>query len=416
MKNNINITYLPMRKLKTTTIGVYIHRPLTEAEASKNAVLPYVLRSGCALCGDSEQIYKYLENLYGASLSAGVTNTGDDQTLRFEAQTICDKYAANGEKLTSELLKLVLSVMFEPVTENGAFKKSVTEIEKNNAKDRIQSVMNDKRYYAMRRCAEEMCKGENYAVSPLGTIGGVEEITPQNLYEHYKNIITSSVIDIYICGDADKAELDEIVSQSVSGMQFSDAEIQKTDIHINNGVKNITDRMDVAQGKLSMGFTTDVKPTDDDFFALMVMNSVFGAGAHSKLFNNVREKLSLAYYASSNLVKTKGLMLVNAGIEFKNFNKAYDEILVQLNEIRTGNITAEEFNSSVNAIVNNLESIKDDAAQLHGFLMSERVSQTNRTVDEIKDEIQKVTVDDVIRVSQKIKLDTVYFLTGKEEN
>ncbi|MCD8390374.1 MAG: insulinase family protein [Firmicutes bacterium] len=416
MTKNINLIYIPMQKLKTTTIGVYMHRPLNAADVSKNAVLPYVLRQGCRLCENSEQISKYLENLYGAVLSAGVAEFGDDQVLRFEAETISDKYAAEGETLTADALRLILSVMFEPVTEDGGFKKSVIAVEKSNAKDRIMSVMNDKRSYAMQRCVEEMCAGENYALSRYGTVEGVEEITAESLYEYYKKAVTSSVIDIYVCGDANEGELRSIVEEVTADIKFASADIPKTELHKNSGIKNVTDRMDVNQGKLSVGFTTDTKPEDGDYFALMVMNSVFGAGAHSKLFNNVREKLSLAYYASSNIVKSKGLLIVNAGIEFQNFQKAYDEILLQLKAIQNGEISEEEFNSSVNALINIFESYNDDAALTHGFYTAERVYGTNYSLDYVKEKIKAVTVDEVAAAARKVKLDTVYFLTGKGDN
>lgn len=414
--NNINLIYLPMKKLKTTTIGVYIHRNLNEEDVSKNAILPHILRQSSKLCPTIEAVSKYLENLYGATLSAGNIKFGDDQILRFEAQTISDKYAPYNESLSEDLLKLVLSVMFEPVTENGGFLKSVMETEKRNAIDRIKSAINDKRTYASERCIEEMCEGEAYALSHHGTIDGINKLNGNALYDYYKEAIVSSVIDIYICGDADMDKLNTVVNNFCKDIVFRDAEITETKTHKNSGnVKEVVDTMDVNQGKISIGFTTDTLPSDSDFFALMVMNSIFGAGAHSKLFNNVREKLSLAYYASSALKKSKGLMIVNAGIEFKNFQKAYEETLIQLDEVKNGNISELEFSSSINSILNSLESYKDDPNQLHSFMASERVFGTNYDIDYVKNEIKKVTIDDIKKVASKVKLDTVYFLRGKED-
>ena len=414
--SNINLIYIPLKKVKTTTVGVYIHRELNKNEVSKNAILPHVLKQGCKMCKNSEEMNKYLENLYGATLSAGVVNYGDDQILRLEAQTISDKYAAQGEKLTRDLVRLIMSVIFEPVTENGAFLKSVVDTEKKNAVDRIKSSINDKRFYASQRCIEEMCKGEAFALSKNGTEDGVLEITPQNLYEYYRDIITSSVIDIYVVGDADEEELRKIVDDASFDIAFKDAEIKKTKLHIKGeNVNRVTDHMDVNQGKLSMGFTTGISPEEEDYFALMVMNSIYGAGAHSKLFNNVREKLSLAYYTSSNLVKSKGVMIVNAGIEFENFDKAYNEIIEQLEVLKKGEISELEYTSSINSILNSLESYKDDAKALHSFMSGERVYGTNYTIDYVKDKIKSVKVEDVVRVAQQIELDTVYFLAGGED-
>lgn len=415
INSNITLKYIPMTKLKTTTVGIFIHRPLTKEEASKNAVLPYVLRRGCALCHDAEAVSKYLENLYGAALSGTVIKRGDDQIIYFDAETISDKYAAGGEKLVSELLRLLLSVIFEPNTVDGGFDEAILNQEKSNAKDRILALMNDKRTYASLRCQEEMCEGENFAISRLGTAEGIDDIAAKSLYSYYKSIITSSPIDIYVCGDTDTLRIEKIIHEYVDKMEFSTPSLPQTQILKKSApVKNVSEEMDVAQGKLSIGFRTNVKPTDTDYPALSVMNSVFGAGAHSKLFNNVREKLSLAYYASTQIEKLKGLIVVNAGIEFDNFQKAYDEILVQLEEIKSGNITELEYTSSISSLINSLESYYDDQRYLQNFYLGEYISGTNRSIDEVKEQIKQVTIEDIKKVASKLELDTVYFLKGKE--
>ncbi len=412
INSNINLYYIPMTKLKTTTAGVYIHRELNEAEASKNALLPYVLKRGCGMCPDSAEISKYLENLYGASFGAGVLKHGGDQIIYLTFETISDKYAPNGEKLSDGIIKLMTSALFEP----AAFRDDVVEQEKNNVKDRIMAEINDKRRYALKRCAEEMCKGDAFALPRLGTKEGIDDIGADILKKHYESIITSSPIDIYICGDADVNAIADEIKSYTEKIAFSSSSIPKSEIFVKKGdIKNVTERMDVVQGKLCMGFATGVKPESGDYAKLMVMNSIFGAGAHSKLFNNVREKLSLCYYASSNLIQDKGIMLVNAGIEFKNFQKAHDEILLQLDAIRKCEISESEFTSSVNALLNELESYRDNQELMQTFYLTQKVSGTDYTIDEMKDMIKKATPEDAAAAAKNIELDTVYFLTGKEE-
>lgn len=416
INSNIRLCYIPMQKLKTTSIGVYIHRALNKADASKNALLPHVLRRGCKKCKNLEEISKYLEGLYGATLGASVMKLGDDHIMHFSAETISDRFAPENETLVSDLLSLILSVIFEPYTENGAFPSDMLEQEKKNACDRIEALKNDKRSYASRRCTEEMCKGENSAISQYGDAEGIKAITPQSLYDYYKSIITSSVIDIYICGDADMKEAEKIIRTYTDKLEFTEAHITRTDILKKSAPKqDVVERMDVAQGKLSIGFRTNVSRKDRDYSALVVFNSVFGAGAHSKLFNNVREKLSLAYYASSHLELYKGLLIVNAGIEFENFQKAYDETLVQLEEIKKGNMSELEFTSSINSLINSLESCYDNPKFMQYHYLSENVSGTDTDIETAKSQILAVTPADVAEVAKKIELDTVYFLTGKEE-
>lgn len=373
--------------------------------------MPYVLKQGCKLCPDSEAVARYLENLYGASFGAGIMKRGNNQIIYLGFESISDKYAPNDEALSEDLVKLMLSTLFEPV----AFNDKILETEKKNAKERIMALMNDKRQYAAERCVEEMCKGDAYSVSKLGTIDGIDKITAEGLKAYYDNIIKSSVIDIYACGETDINKLAKKIGEYTSKLEFASASIPKTEMFVaTQDVKRVTDNMDVVQGKLSMGFSTGIKPTDMEYPSLMVANSIFGGGAHSKLFANVREKLSLCYYASSTLEKNKGIMLVNAGIEFKNFEMAYNEILAQLENVKNGEISELEYKSSINAILNSLESYKDDQNSMQLFYLGQKLCGTNDDIESLKEKISKVTIADVANVFKSVKLDTVYFLAGKE--
>lgn len=417
INENIFLHYIPMDKLKTTTLGLFIHRAVSKEEVSANALLARVLKRGCKKYNDSTKIAKYLQNLYGASFYGGVNPKGSDQIISFVTGGISDKYAPDGEKILEGMSELLLSVVFEPLAEDGAFKKDIVEQEKANLKDRINGLINDKRSYAIQRCKSEMCKGEPAGIYHLGSVEEVDKIDECRLYEHYKNVISNSVIDIYVCGEADISGIKNKLEEYISRLEFNTAAIAKCEARKQFGdIKRVTDRLDVTQGKLALGFRTNILPTDADYFALMTANSVFGSGAHSKLFNNVREKMSLAYYAASRLEKQSGIMLVDAGIQFENFEKAYDETLVQLRELQNGNISEEELDASIKAIVNVLETYKDDQVYMIEWYLSQKVDGTNYTIEQVKEKIEKVTVDDVKAAAEKIQLDTVYFLAGKEEN
>lgn len=415
INSNITLKYIPMSKLKTTTMGVYIHRPLCECEASLNALLPYVLRRSCKKFPSTEAIAKELESLYGASLGGTVIKRGEDQIIYFDLETISEKYALQNEKLLLELTKLMLCILFEPDADENGFSAKIFEQEKNNAKDRILALVNDKRSYASIRCQEEMCQSDNFAISRLGTTEGIDSITAKSLYDHYKKIISSSPIDIYICGEADTSGIENLIKEYTKNMEFTTPKLPQTKIlKKSSQKKDVSEEMDVTQGKISIGFRTNIAPTDRDSAALTVFNSIFGGGAHSKLFNNVREKLSLAYYASSQLEKYKGLLIVNAGIEFENFEKAYKESLSQLEEIKKGNISELEFDSSIQSIINSYNSFYDDQRYMQNFYLGEHIAGTNRDIESAKEAILSVTIEDVKSVANKLELDTVYFLKGKE--
>lgn len=412
INSNITLYYIPMTKLKTTTIGIYIHRPLLKEEASKNALLPYVLKRGCKAASDTEAIAKCLENLYGASFASGVTKLADDQAIFLGFETISERYAPGGEKLTEEMTRLAMSLLFE----GTAFNDEVLAQEKKNAIDRIMSEINDKRSYAQKRCTEIMFGSDSYALSVLGDEEGINAITACELKEYYQSIITSSPMDIYLCGNGDINAVAAEIKAYTDKMSFTPAQYPVSAMYQGCGeIKRVTDKMEVTQGKLSLGFKVDVDPKSSDSDALTVMNSIFGGGAQSKLFNNVREKLSLCYYASSHVVKSKGAIFVNAGIEFENYEKAYSEILAQLDAIKKGDISDFEFSSSVSAVINSLEGYKDDQRLMTVFALSQKLAGKNLNIDTAVENIRKVTVEDVKRVASKVELCAVYFLTGKED-
>jgi len=305
-----------------------------------------------------------------------------------------------------------MSVVFDTLDE---FDSETFEIERTNSINKIKNIINDKRIYANYRCQEEMCKGDPFEISRLGYVEDLEKLTKEDLMEYYKKIITGSVIDIFICGEADISAAEKQIKDYVSSFKFEKALMPQCDIIRRDRPVNIVrEKMNVTQGKLCMGFMTDTKVTDKDYFSLVVANSIYGGGAQSKLFNNVREKLSLCYYAGSMLDKLKGILMVNAGIEFENYQKAYDEILVQLEEMKKGNISDLEFESSKGFLINSLSSCYDDQLSMISFYLGQRIMGTEDDIEYNINEIMKVTREDVVNVMKKVRLDTVYFLEGME--
>ena len=416
VNKNISLHYIEMKKLKTTAVGVYIRRSLTEEEAAYNAVLPYVLKSGCKKYPTMRAVNERLEELYGAKLNGGILKNGDNQVIFFDAETISDRYAPNGEKLVSELVSLLMSVLFEPQVRCGAFNSETVKREKKTVKDKIEALINDKRTYATTRCVEEMCGGSAFAISKFGTAEQVDSISAKALYSHYKKIITSSQIDIFVAGEADCESLVEEIKRYIEKLDFTEAVYEKQTPAVFNGdKKNVTDRLEITQGKLVIGYTTGVNAASPEYPAMLLADSIYGAGTFSKLFNNVREKLSLAYYAASRLNKYNGIVLVDAGIEFKNFDKAYDEICTQLKALKDGEISDDEFNFSKIAAASALDSYYDDQRYMQLYVLDCIYLGIDADIEKYKEKINAVTKEEIKAAAEKIAENTVYFLTGNNE-
>lgn len=415
INENITLTYIPMGKLKTTTVGFYIHCPLDKKTASCNALLATVLKQGSSEYPTRELLTKRLDELYGSTLASGVSKKGEDHILSFEAECISDKYTMDGEKLLSQLVEVLFGVIFSPLSVEGRFNDDVFSQEKKNLIDRIRASVNDKRTYANERLCQITSEGTPYEVSRLGDEETVSGIDNSDLFEYYREMIVSSKIDVFAAGETDVDALAERLSALVAEKTFKDAQLPKCKILDKaSEVKTVTENMDVTQGKLAMSFTTGIKPTDEANWGMVVANSIFGGGAHSKLFNNVREKLSLAYYAGSQYHKFKGFIAVNAGVEFENFKKAYDEILVQLDELKKGNISDSEFTAAKMALINSLNSYYDDQLYMQSFYLGEKIAGTNYDIDYYIKKIEEVSKKDVTYAAKGIELNSVYYLAGRK--
>lgn len=414
LKEGINLYCIPLEKFKTYTVSIFIHRQLTKENATRNALLPYVLRRGCKGFPNSQAIAEYLENLYGAAFDCGINKKGESQILYFSFEVIDDQYISNDGGLLKKILEFAQTLVFNPITEGGVFKKEYVEQEKEKLRDLIKGLINNKMVYAVERCYQEMCKDERFSIYELGNIEDLELIDERNLYEYYTSVIRSSPVDIFVTGRINEEEVYNLVKSLFDINLEQKLEYPSTEIVSQvKSVKKIDEELEVAQGKLSLGFRTKVSPRDRDYYSLIVYSGILGGGPHSKLFNNVREKLSLAYYVFSRLEKFKGLMLVSSGIEVQNYQKALDEILKQVDEIKNGNITDYEYESTINSSINSIRSLTDNAFHMTDYYLSQFVGGTNDSFEDLIQKISLVTKEDVISVAQKIELDTIYFLKNK---
>ena len=413
IKPGIRLHHISAEQFKTISVGIHFHRQLTKDEAASNALLTDVMQRGSSKLKDMAAINRYMQALYGAYFDADIRRKGEDQILSFVISTVNDAFLPNGDTCVLKAVATLLDMILCPQVTNNAFRSDYVKQEKVNLINDIEALMNDKRSYALWRLIENMCAGDAYSVYELGDVESVEAITPQSLFEQYNAVLHHSPIDIFVTGNTDITAILDMMKDRFASVVPNTLEYPKIDLYQSTGsYREIEEQYDVTQAKLSMGFYTGIAPQDPRYSALMVFNSIFGSGAHSKLFNNVREKLSLAYYAASRLERYKGMMLVSSGIEFKNKQKAEDEILAQLSAMKTGDISDYEFDVSVKSIINSLRSLQDSTAYLSDYYLGQTVSGTSISLEEQCDLISKVTKKDVISVAQEIKPEMVYVMRG----
>ena len=406
-------------KFKSAYLSITLMAPLDPETAAANALVPSVLRRGTAVHPDMESLSAALDQLYGGAIEPAVRKKGETQCVGFVASFLDDAYALEGEKILEPAANLLGEVLLKPYTRDGAFDPGYTAGEKANLLDRIRGQINDKRTYATHRLTQLMCGEEAFGVDKLGDEAHVEAITPASLWQRYQELLGEAAVEVYYCGSAEPARVEAAMRTALAGLPVNEDRLDPDcEVRISAGPEPrvIEEAMDVTQGKLAMGFRTGGQTCwEEDYPALVLCNAIFGGTTLSKLFLNVREKLSLCYYASSMLEKMKGLVLVSSGIEFDKYRQARDEIMAQLDNIRTGKIEDWELEGARRTVVSSHLAALDDQARQEEFWLGQAAAGLDDTPEELAARFENVTREQVMAAAQKLELDTIYFLKGKED-
>ena len=405
-------------KFKSAYLSLTLLAPLSSETAAANALIPAVLRRGTAVHPDMESLSAALDELYGGAIEPAVRRKGETQCVGFAASFLDDAYALGKEKILEPAAALLGELLLKPYTQDGAFCPDYTAGERQNLVDRIRAQVNDKRTYATLRLTQLMCAEEAFGVDKLGDEAHAAAITPQSLWQRYQELLNTAAVEVYYCGSASPDRVEAAMRSALAALPVSQTRVvPDCEVRLHAGAKPqvVEEAMDVTQGKLALGFRTGGQTCwEEDYPALAMCSAVFGGTTLSKLFLNVREKLSLCYYASSTLEKMKGLMLVSSGIEFDKYETARDEILSQLEAVRRGEIEDWELEGARHTLISGHLSTLDDQGRQEEFWLGQAVAGLDTVIPELAAQFETVTREQVAQAAQRLELDTIYFLKGKE--
>lgn len=399
-------------RFKQGALSIQFVRPMKKNEAACNALLPAVLLRGTTEYPDLRSITLRLDDLYGASVSTLVRRVGDYQTTGFYCSFMEDKFALDGDEILKPMLEFVFALLLDPVMENGGFSESFVESEKKNLISTIEAEKNDKRVYAASRLLKNMCRGDSFGLPRLGEKEDVEKISARGLYTHYRTVLEESPVQIFYVGSAAKETVAILLTKQFEKIKRKPQILSPQTAFSGGEESHVTEVMDVAQAKLCMGFVTPVTNRCEDFAAMQVMNTVFGGGMTSKLFMNVREKLSLCYSVGSFYYGTKGVMTVSAGIDDDKEQTARDEILAQLGACREGNITPEELAAAKEAVLSSLRTVHDSPGATEGYYATAALSGVTMDLEAYKKAVSAVCVEDVASVAKRLSYHSSFVLKG----
>ena len=408
----ITLRCYPDRRFKQSALSLQFVRTMCRQEAALNALLPAVLLRGSRNYPDIRAITGRLDDLYGASVGNIVRRIGDYQTTGLYCGFIEDRFALAGDAVLEPMSAFLKELLLDPALEHGVFRADFVEGEKKNLIATIEAERNDKRAYANNQMMRLLCREDSFGIPRLGEKEDVAAVTPEALYAHYRKVLSESRVELFYVGSADPETVADIVRDIFKDINRNYVNLpDQTGFHWVEPVER-TEEMEVAQGKLSMGFVCPITLRDDGFVAMQLLNLIFGAGMTSKLFMHVREKLSLCYDISSGYHGAKGLLTVSAGIDCKDKDRVVREILAQLEACKTGDITEAELEAAKQAMYSSIRSIHDTPGAIEGFYGSSALSGMALTPGEYHAAVAKTTVTDVMEAARSLTLHTVYFLKG----
>ena len=399
-------------RFKQGCLSFQLVRKMDKAESSLNALLPSVLLRGTVNCPDLRSITEHLDELYGASVSALVRRTGDYQTTGVYCGFMDDRFALPGDQVLRPMLQFLEEVLLDSPLEDGAFLSTFVESEKKNLIATIESERNDKRAYANNQLLKVLCAGDSFGLPRMGETAEVASITPKALYDHYQKILRESPIEIFYVGSGDIDAVAELLMPLLNRLDRNPRELPPQTILTPGEKQDVVETMDVAQGKLVMGFTVPISNRCKEFAAMQVLNVLYGSGMTSKLFQNVREKLSLCYSVGSGYYGTKGIVLVNAGIDFDKEELTRSEILRQLQLCKEGEITEAELKSAKEALLSSLRGTHDSPSAIEGFYSTAAMGGLLYSHAEYMEAVEAVTIADAVCCANKMELHSTYFLKG----
>lgn len=407
----VELSNITAQGFKSACVTINFVLPLGD-RASYYALVPGVLTRSSQKYPDVTAIERKLALLYGAELVADISKVGENQVLKLGVSCIDDRFAFDGESITAECSELLFELIFNPLTENGVFSAKDVESEKRLLCERLDAETGDKRAYAKNRCEEIMFGDEAYGIHRLGSREVIESITPEALFEAYKEILANAKICVCVSGKTDYEAVKNMLGKYIGSVERDLLTTETVFVEKAEDVTYQKESEPVKQGKLVMGFRLGMTDADDNYAARRIMVDLFGGSPHSKLFTIVREKMSLCYYCSARMIRQKGIMFVQSGIESYNEEKATKAILQQLEDIKNGNFTDEDVEASVKALEDTFKSVSDSPEALDTWFMSQCVSGDYKYPEDFIEEFKNVTREEIIKAASDVTLDTIFMLEG----
>ena len=409
-------------KFNSIYISLNYTMKVNKEELSRSALLASIMGKSSKKYKSQLQIEEYLSSLYGSNFDVNVQKIGDLYSIEFRLECVNKKFLPNNVDVLDDCIKFLYEVVYNPNIENGEFDKELIEKEKNSILQKIYSKKDDKTAYAVHRTEQLLCKNEIAGEFLFGDENIVKNISSSDLINQYNNMINDSCITIILSGNLDGYDkIDEKISNIFNDKVSSKYSYSDLIVNLNKNKNTYElheefELQETAQSVITFGMRV-IDPKMEDFYTLNVYNAILGSTPSSKLFQNFREKESLAYTVRSRYYRFKNIIIIYAGIEKKNYDKAKQVIYDQLSQISQLDISKEEFEAAKQSILSDLVEWEDSKIAIAKMLFSNLFAFKNDMVniEEMCNNIQKVSLDDIKEISNRIKVEQIYLLGGETD-
>ncbi len=406
-------------KFKSIFISLNYTMKVTKEELSQTAVLASILSKSSKKYKNQSEIERYLFSLYGANFDVNVQKIGDLYDLEFKIGFVNKRYLPNNINVLSKCLEFLYEIIYNPSIEDGKFNKDFIEREKINILDKVKQRKDNKIMYAILNTEELLCKDKVSGYYLFGAEDIIPNITNEQLIDRYNSLINNSCITMVISGNLSGYDnideiLDNIFSNKLNSKYSYNELVVNEEEEISNNFNETEMLQDTNQSVITYGIKiSDAKP--EDFYAISMYNAILGSTASSKLFQNFREKESLAYTVRSRYYRFKNNIIIYAGIKKEDYERAKVVIDDQLNKMDLSGITEEEFNAAKESLLSDLIEWEDNKVAIAKMFISNLFAFKNSdvTIENMYENMKKVTLQDVVDISERVKIEQIYFLRGE---
>ncbi len=411
--DSVSLTAIKTDKFKTGMISLSLALPLSKELGAYNMLLCGILRRGSAAFPSMAQLNRRLDELYASSVEIKNSRFGKNCALIFSAEILDNAFVNDSTDVLDGVVHLISDMLLHPLLADGLFPEDTLSKEKTNCQDSIRAAINNPKLYAAIKCSDMLKRGDPTYPNIDELFDIVSSTDTRSLTEHYMKLLSSATLNVFYIGSESEERVAQIIKKHFSEFQGKQAALRLPETEKVTETREVTEPFEASQGKLCLGFRSGVVCTDSDrYFAAVVFNEIFGGGAASKLFMNVREKLGLCYYCSSSYDSYSGDLTVSSGINVDTVELAKAEILRQLDDITNGNISDTELTAAKRSISHWYRQIYDYPADMFSFYSIKGMLGIDASPEEYLARFEAVTKDQIIEVARGVTLDTVFFLQG----